>query len=181
MVRFCVGLLVVLLVAPALVSSTSARQWESTPAALAQDYVQIIHQRAKNEVVVFFWIAPPIIPASKDSGAAKKLLDDHIVLGVIHADIDNLGQMKFRKVSRLNLKSLGGETKQPLDKANLPPVVAGTLITLQRVFAQSLGALGRGANWFIFDGKWNPSCGKGGFVVPYLGVNYDYLTPIPGC
>ena len=50
------------------------------------------------------------------------------------------------------------------------------------MFRQSLGAVGAGFRWFVFDGASVKSCTPGsGFSVQLANETYTYDTPIPGC
>ena len=64
---------------------------------------------------------------------------------------------------------------------DVPPGVAGGITGIQQVFAQNLGVLGKGIKWFVYDGTWLKTCGRGHFWITVSGTEYDYVTPVPGC
>ena len=164
-----------------IASSALARQWNATPQVKAREYLIIQDQRSNNEIVVVFWIAPQAFVPGPDTKQTKRILEDYLLVGIVHANTNHLGEMSFRKLSNLNLKPFQGGVKSALDKQNLPPAVAAVVTASERIFTQNFGKMGTGTTWFVFDGKFNQSCGKGGFWVPYAGANYDYRTPVPGC
>ena len=68
-----------------------------------------------------------------------------------------------------------------MEAASIPPGVAGGITGIQQVFAQNLGVLGKGIKWFVYDGTWLKTCGRGHFWITVSGTEYDYVTPVPGC
>ncbi|MCP5371418.1 MAG: hypothetical protein H6907_06745 [Hyphomicrobiales bacterium] len=165
----------------AAIPTGQARPWKPSPEALAQDYLMLSHKRSTAESVQVLWVAPPMLPRNDQSNTAREVLEDYILLAVIHANTQSTGMMDFVPVANLTLRTLDGTVLQPLDRESLPPTTAGILTVFEQVFTRNLGPLGRGTHWFVFDGKAVPSCGKGGFVVPYAGEEYLYETPVPGC
>jgi len=159
----------------------SARQWRTTPQALATDYAHIIDQRSQREVVALIWLTPMVLPNDAASQLGRELLSQYLMLGIVHADVNLDGTFSFRKVPRLDIEANKSERRSAMDDTTLPPAIAGGLKAVQATFQQLLGPLGRGTQWFVFDGRDLPSCGQGGFVVPYDGVLYNYELPIPGC
>jgi hypothetical protein len=176
-----VALLLAALLCVGATSSAVARQWNPTPAAKANDYLQITDQRTPNEMVLVLWLAPQLIPPSPDAELTRKILEDDIVIGLAHADISDLGAFEFRKIREFSLMTFRGSLKFPVSVTALSPVLAGTIAALQQIFSQALGQLGQGMEWVVFDGKWNDSCGKDGFWVSYDGTDYDFQMPVPGC
>lgn len=158
-----------------------AREWRPTAQSLAENYAQIVDRRSPHEVVFMLWLAPELIPAGPESAKARQILDDYLVIAVIHADISELGEFSFRRIGDLAVNTVPDGTLKPLVADAVPPAVSGTLSTLRGVFGQALGPMGRGAHWFAFDGRRISSCRAGAFSVPYDGVDYAYQTPIPGC
>lgn len=158
-----------------------ARQWRTTPQAEAQEYAAITDQRGPGEVVVLLWISPQLLFENAASQQAREVLSKYLVLGIAHADTGTDGSPSFRKVPRVAIEPNNAPLRESLDEAVLPPVVLGAITSFQAVVQQMLGPFGRGIRWFVFDGADVPSCGRGGFAVPYDGVRYTYETPIPGC
>jgi len=158
-----------------------AREWKPTAQSLAENYAQIVDRRSPHEVVFVMWLVPELLPDGPESALARQILDDYLVIAVIHADVSELGEFSFRKVEDLTVNTVPNGTLRPLVADAVPPAVAGTLSTLRGVFGQTLGPMGRGAQWFAFNGDQVSSCKAGAFSVPYDGVDYSYQTPIPGC
>lgn len=50
-----------MLAAPAV----EARPWKPAPNAVALDYLQIIHQKAKDRVILLWWVAYPMMERSR--------------------------------------------------------------------------------------------------------------------
>lgn len=178
-IGICLFLTLVLGVDP--MSPSLARQWNETPQSKAREYLQIVDQRSAKELVVVLWLAPQLVPPGPTAAQTKRVLEDFTVIGLIHADINDNGSMNFRKISNLNLKPFHGGLEAPISRGALPPLAAGAIVAIEQVFSQDLGNLGKGTSWFVFGGKWNDSCGKGGFWVQYAGTDYDYTMPMPGC
>ncbi|MFQ5990536.1 MAG: hypothetical protein ACE5K9_11540 [Candidatus Methylomirabilales bacterium] len=165
-----------------------ARQWRMTPSAQAQEYSQIIDQRANNEVVLVWWVAPEVIEDdSPGTEEARAILRQYMLVGVAHAQISPLGQFKFQRPRglRVQLPDASGKRpmkgKRPMSKKSLPPAVAGVVSVLETTFSQAMGEFGRGVHWYVFDGRDISSCGNGAFWITYAGEQYSYKTPIPGC
>lgn len=161
--------------------SGAAREWKPIAQSLAENYAQIVDRRSPHEVVFVLWLVPELLPDGPESAIARQILDDYLVIAVIHADVSELGEFSFRPVDDLTVNTIPDGTLRPLLADALPPAVAGTLSTLRGVFGQTLGPMGQGAHWFAFKGDRVSSCKAGAFSVPYDGVDYSYETPIPGC
>jgi hypothetical protein len=69
----------------------------------------------------------------------------------------------------------------PVPRSALPPVAIGTLSTFEATFRQSIGRIGDGTKFFIFDAGTVRACEKGGISVPLAGETYTWETPFPGC
>jgi hypothetical protein len=64
---------------------------------------------------------------------------------------------------------------------DIPPAITGLLAGLQAALNQSLGAMGQGIRWFVFEAGGVHACGPGGLSIPFEGETHSYETPIPGC
>lgn len=181
--RRTIGFLAILglLLTPLLPQPSAARQWRATPQALAQEYSQIIDQRSAQEVVLLLWLSPPLVPADASGQQAREILSKYMVIGMIHAEFGADGSPTFRKIPEISMEPNQKPLRGYLDESVLPPTVLGGLKAIQAIFQQTLGPLGRGTHWFVFDAADLSACGSGGFVIPYDGVRYSYDTPIPGC
>ena len=164
-----------------LVIPLSARQWNATPTALALDYVQILDQRSQNEIVMLMWVAPAMIPDLPENKPVREVLEEFIILGALHADINNVGNFSYRVLSPPQLRISSTDFVEAIDVNSIPPGIAGLITTVQEVFRQNFGPMGKGIKWFVYDGRLVESCERGRFWVKVSGTEYDYVTPIPGC
>lgn len=162
-------------------SSVPARSWKPTPSALAQDYSIILDNRGKqsdgsSELVIVFWLAPPMVPPE-----AQSALDKYILIGIAHAHLAVGGSLTFDKVDGLQANGGDGKPLTLLGANEMPPTIARMTDGATALIGQSLGAFGHGVQWFVFDGGSVRACGKGRLSVPFAGETYTYDTPIPGC
>jgi len=158
-----------------------ARQWNTTPWSQAIEYTQIIHNKTANRVVLIWWLAPEVInPATPGAEQARSVLSKYVLVGVTDGMISSLGEMTTKDIEGVKIKTMNG-AKNALQAFAIPPVVSGTVTVLKSIFGRSMGKLGEGMNWLVFDPENISSCKQGKFWVVYDGVEYDYVTPIPGC
>ncbi|SRR5581483_1291063 len=177
-----VASLVFLIVGLSAPQDAAARKWRIAPTDLAGDYSQIIDQRPDHDVVVIYWIAPETMnPAMPNVEAYRTMLREHLIIGVAHGTPSNSGHLAFRVPEGVAVLTGDGKARQPLAKESWPPMVNAFSAMIQNFMTQSLGQLGEGFHWFVFEGKGIESCGKGRFWVSYAGEKYNYDTPIPGC
>jgi hypothetical protein len=160
------------------VGPSHARAWPRGGPS-ASDYLLINDNRGNGEVVLVYWIAPPMMPAA--SQAARDLLDKYIVIGVVHAHGTKEGSFTFDRPSTLEARGAQDEPLQSLDMDTMPPAVVGTLAVLKSSFSRSLGTFGQGMQWFVFGGGSVHACSKGGMAVLFADEKYTYVTPVPGC
>jgi hypothetical protein len=166
----------------AMADAGEARKWRVKPNDLAADYAQIIDQRPGSEVVVVYWIAPETMnPDMPNIDAIKAMLKEHMLVAIAHGSATATGRMDFRVPQNPALESIDGKQRQPVEKPNWPSAVAAFSTLLQSFLAQSLGQLGEGFHWFVFDATGIDSCAKGRIWLQYAGERYSYDTPIPGC
>ena len=152
-----------------------ARPWKQTPDGLALDYSQIVDQR-DHETVLIWWLTPPSIKPPDTTGT----IDKYVLIGVIDAHYDDLGNITFQPAETLQI-SANGKPLKLLTPATTPPTVAGVLTVMQSMLTGSLGKMGQGVRWFVFDGGSFHACGSGQLSVPYANETYTYDAPIPGC
>jgi hypothetical protein len=173
----------ILLVLTFCVPSTGeARKWRVKPHDLASDYSQIIDQRPDNEVVVVYWFAPETLNANMpNADALKAMLREHMIVGIAHGSAAQAGRIDFRAPEAPVLEDSDRKQRQTVAKENWPPLVTAFSAVIQKLLTQSLGQLGEGFHWFVFEAKGIDSCGKGRFWIQYAGERYNYDTPIPGC
>jgi hypothetical protein len=109
------------------------------------------------------------------------LLDKYTILGVAHGQLDAGGKMVFNSEESARATSLDGTQLKNLDPADYPPMVAGAVATLGGFMRQTLGPMGQGMKFLVFEGANVRACEKGGLAVTYVGETYTFDTPIPGC
>jgi len=154
-----------------------ARSWNPSETDLARDYSLITDTRNNQDIKMIFWITPPMIPA----GPGRQIFDTYVIVGVVRARIAPAGTMSFDPPDTLQAS---GEASQPLrllSGDDIPPTVAGMVATMTSMFSQSLGPLGKGIHWFVFDGAAVHACAAGILSIPFANEVYTYQTPIPGC
>ena len=174
-----IGLLIFALSLP---WTSEARKWRVRPHDLASDYSQIIDHRPGNEVVVVYWIAPETMDANMSNvDAIRTMLREHMLVAIVHGSATKAGRLDFRVPETPILEDGERKQRQPLAKENWPPMVTAYSELMERFLTQSLGQLGEGFHWFVFDGKGIDSCNKGRFWIQYAAERYNYDTPIPGC
>lgn len=155
------------------------RPWKPTPDARAMDYAQIIDNRGGKELILLWWLAAPALP--NVPAAAKDLLENYAVIGVVRAHISATATFTFDDIPTLEALSGGSTPLKPLTGDAIPPTVAGILTALEGSLRQALGATGQGIRWFVFDSGSLQACAKGSLAIPFAGETYTYETPIPGC
>lgn len=177
-----VAMLCLLIFGFTLPSRANARKWRVKPTDLASDYSQIIDQRPGNEVVVIYWVAPETLDANvQNNETLKAMLREQVIVGVAHGSTSQQGRLSFRVPEGVTLEDGEGKQREPIAKEAWPPLVAAFSTMIQSFFVQSMGQMGSGFHWFVFDGKGIDSCGKGRFWIRYASERYNYDTPIPGC
>ncbi|HTW36869.1 MAG TPA: hypothetical protein VMD53_19780 [Rhizomicrobium sp.] len=158
--------------------TASARQWKATPEAMAQDYSLIQDSRPGNELVIVLWLSPQMVQ-DKDM---QDILSKSLVIGALDAHIGTDGKVSFASVDGIALKDAQGNALRILKGDDIPPAVTGGVQTMDAMFRQTLGPVGAGFHWFVFEGASVKSCTPGsGFSVEVASQTYTYDTPIPGC
>ena len=158
--------------------SASARPWKPDPKASAQDYSQIVHSKSNGDIVLLWWLVPQIVPTVPQ---AQDVLDKYVIIGIVEGHVSPVGSVSFIPIDTLTANDSSGKPLRHLTPNDVPPALTGLLAGLQAALAQSIGAMGQGMHWFVFDGGGIHACGSGGLAIPYQGETYTYETPIPGC
>jgi hypothetical protein len=162
-------------------SSVLSRPWKPTPVQLAGDYAAITHTKSNTDFVnIRWWAEPTVMPGTP----LASLLQKYIVISVVHFHI-NLpgGAMSTEDVDTLEARDSSNSNMvlTPVPRNALPPTAIATLTGFEASFRQSLGRLGEGTKFFIFDAGTVRACEKGGISVPLAGETYTWETPFPGC
>jgi hypothetical protein len=160
-------------------SPASARPWRRTDRAAAQDYLLIEDQRAANDIVLIWWLAPPMLPEA--AAVAGKILDQYFVLGVVHGHVAADGRMTFDATDAPpTAMGSDGQPMKLIAKADMSPGIVALTAGLQASLGQALGPMGNGIQWNTFSGQVR-ACSKGRASVSFAGETYTYDTPVPGC
>jgi hypothetical protein len=154
-----------------------ARPWKPSATAQASNYLSIIDNRDRHDMKMLLWMAPPMTANS----AARRILSQYVILGVVRARSTALGSFSFGPIPPLAVTDASGHLLPPLAGEDIPPAVAGAVVAMGSVFAQALGPFGKGFHWFIFKADGVDACRPGGLRIPFAGEVYTYDTPVPGC
>ena len=171
----------VLACASLALSPALARQWNPDARGAALDYTQIVHAKGPGEVVVVWWVTPQAFPPGVNDQVLQDVLSRYVVLGIAHGRTATTGQMSFDPIADLRITDSTARSLASLPPNVTPPEVAQTMAGLQALARQSLGPIGQGIRWFVFDGSTIHACSPGKMSVPFDGETYTYDTPIPGC
>lgn len=158
-------------------SSASSRPWKPTPIQTAGDYSVINHSKSNTETVNIKWWAAPTLPP----GPITALLEKYVVISIVHFHVNPGMTFSFEDVQTLEANDGSGNPLTPVLRDELPPAFIGFLSSLEATFRQSLGRLGDGTKFFIFDAGAVRACEDGGLSVPFAGETYTWDTPFPGC
>jgi hypothetical protein len=163
------------------VPPVTARQWNPDARAASLDYTQIFHQKSPGEIVFLWWVTPEAFPAGSNNQTIQDVLSRYIVLGIAHGRTSTAGQMSFDPIDDLRISDATLRSLPPLPANAMPSELAQTIASLQMLARQSLGPMGQGIRFFVFDGSTIHTCAAGKMTVPFDGETYTYDTPIPGC
>ncbi len=160
-------------------SPASSRTWKATPFQIAGEYAQINDAKSATDFVNIRWWAPPTVPPGT---LLAEILEKYIVVSVVHFHINPPGAtMSFDDIDTLEARDGSGKPLVLVPRSELPPVAIGILAGLEASFRQSLGRLGEGTKFFVFDAGTVRACEKGGISIPFAGETYTWETPFPGC
>src|SRR5437868_14558499 len=100
---------------------TLARQWKTTPDALARDYATINDTRENGEVVMLMWFVPKMVqPSAVNAGMVVSMLEKYVVLTTLHGRIDKqTGSMSFEEIENLEPRDQNGKLLAAVERGNL--------------------------------------------------------------
>jgi len=165
----------------AFLTPASARQWKPDAKAAALDYTQILHSKGGNEIVFLWWVVPETFPASPNSQPILEALSRYVILGIAHGHSNQSAPMSFDNIADLRITDSTSRSISALGTTTIPPEAAQAVGSVRTLAQQSLGPIGQGMRWFVFDGSTIHSCAPGKMSVPFAGETYTFDTPIPGC
>jgi hypothetical protein len=122
-----------------------------------------------------WWLVPQLVPT------LPQALDNYVIVGVGEGHVAPTGTMSFAAIDSLGANRGSGRALKFLPMNDIPPAITGLLAGLQAALNQSLGAMGQGIRWFVFEAGGVHACGPGGLSIPFEGETHSYETPIPGC
>ena len=129
-----------------------------------------------------WWVVPEAFIGAPNAQSIQDALSRYVVVGIADGRATGPGApMTFTPIQDLKVADASGRQLSPLAANATPPEMTQTITTLQGLARQSLGPLGQGMRWFVFDGSTIHSCQPGKLSVPYGGETYVFDTPIPGC
>jgi hypothetical protein len=160
-------------------SSALSRQWKPTSVQLAGDYAAIAHNKSNTDFVnIRWWAEPTVMPGTP----LAELFHRYILISVVHFHVNPpVGTMTTDDIDTLEVRDSSGMPLTAIPRNALPPGAIATLTGFEASFRQSLGRLGEGTKFFIFDAGAVRACGTGGISVPFAGETYTWETPFPGC
>jgi len=177
--QLCCKLLFAVMFSGTVLSSALAREWKPTAARIASDYAEIVHAKSKTDFVRIKWWAEPIFTLGTPIAG---LLRTYILISVIHFHIDPpSGTLSTEYIDELEVRDSSGTPLAPVARDAMPPVLIGTLTSIETSVRQSAGRLAQGYKFFVFDAGKVRACENGRIVVPLAGETYTWETPFPGC
>ncbi|HEY8162530.1 MAG TPA: hypothetical protein VIF34_09735, partial [Methylocystis sp.] len=137
-----------------------ARPWKPTAQALALDYAEIIDQRGARDLVLVMWLVPPMLGIASEE--AREPLDRYALIGIVHQHMHIGATPSYDAISELQTTDDRGNALALLTGANVPAEAQGALVILQGVLKRTIGPMGEGIQWFVFDPGAVHACEKGG-------------------
>jgi hypothetical protein len=159
-------------------SSASSRPWKPTPTQIAGDYAQINHPKSSTEFVNIRWWAPPTVMSGTPFA---RMLEKYILISVVHFHTGQGGAISADEIDALEPRTDDNKALTLVPRTELLPSEVGMLSAVEASFRQSIGRIGDGTRFFIFDVGTVRACERGGLSVPFAGETYTWETPFPGC
>jgi len=159
-------------------SPASSRSWKPTKSAIAEDYAQIFDDRNKHEIILIWWLVPPMVP---DSPETRRILDKYVVMALVHAEASADGTVSYDAIDSLQVTDSNGKPLKLLRGDGIPPDATKMLADFGKVARQAVGGMGHGMTFFVFEAGAVHACATGGLSAPFAGEDYTYKTPFPGC
>ena len=160
---------------------TAARQWKPAPLDAAQDYLKIEHALPGGQRVMIFWIAPQFVKGASANPRLFKLLDDNMVVAMLHFKFGQSGDMKHYNTDSVAVEVKGQGQLSLLSKNSYSSDLTQFTSAFKQLLAKSLGQLGKGLQLRVYDASAVGTCDQGTVWVNYLDEKYEYKTPLPGC
>ena len=176
MARICAIAAALMLVAAI---PAQARLWKPDRGSLARDYAWITDVRNSHDVITVFWLAPPLAAGST---TYQLILERYVIVGVSHVKQDAVtGKTESTNLDAVEARGSDGKPLTLLEGDKVPPAVAAVIAGNGGTARQAMGVTGAGMRFFAFEAGNIQACAKGRLTIFYVGENYIYDTPIPGC
>jgi hypothetical protein len=172
--RFLLGVLVL----GAMFSPAASRPWKPTSIQIAGDYAQINHSKTSTEFVNLRWWAPPSVAPGTP---LTRVLEKYVLVSIVHFHSSAAGVVSTDDIEALQAVDGSDMPLTLVPRGDLPPTAGEILSTLEGAFRQSIGRLGNGTKFFVFDAGAVRACEKGKVSIPFNGETYSWETPFPGC
>jgi hypothetical protein len=143
--------------------------------------LQIEHFLSSQEGVIVMWFAPEYFENTDENIAVREMVQEYMIVAVIHFAISNLGVWRFENSAEVTVELGKSELLTPLPQERLPPLVNAEIKFLQDVMVAGLGKVGEGMRFFVYEGKHVNRCADEVLWINYLRERYTYQTPLPGC
>jgi hypothetical protein len=177
--RWCSTLLLSLITLGMTSWSSLSRPWKQIPVLIAAEYAQINDTRSNTEIVIVRWFSSPSIASGT---TLATLLEKYVLISVAHGHINQPpGSVSFDSVDTLEALDGKGKPLVLIPKKDQDPTLIEALTMIEALFRQSLGRLGDGIQFFIFDAGAVHACKTGQLSVLYANETYTWDTPFPGC
>jgi hypothetical protein len=170
--------LAAVLAAGSLSPAVQARDWKPKAATLAQNYAEIVDGSKKGELTVLFWFPAPMFEGKPK---VQDMVNRYVIIGAVHAKLNADDLLMPVHIDSLQALDGNGKALNAIAQDKLPPNVVTFLAAFGSVMSQSLGVVGKGMQYFVFNAGDVNACKKGGMSIPFNGEVYTYNTPIPGC
>ena len=110
-----------------------------------------------------------------------RMLEKDIVISVVHYHTGEGGAISVDNIDTLEVRDDDDKPLTLVSRTELLPTEVGMISTIEASFRQSIGRIGDGTRFFIFDAGMVRACEKGRISVPFAGETYTWETPFPGC
>jgi hypothetical protein len=109
------------------------------------------------------------------------MLEKYIVISVVNFHTGEGGAISVDNIDTLEVRDDDGKPLTLVSRTELLPTEVGVISVIEATFRQSIGRIGDGTRFFIFDAGMVRACEKGRISVPFAGETYTWETPFPGC
>src|SRR5258708_13970353 len=156
----------------ALMTPTSARQWNPDARSIAGDYTLILHPKGTMQFVAVWWAVPEAFAGTPLAQSMQDALSRYVVICIADGRPGSGGQSSVTPIPDLKIADATGRQLSPLAANATPPGVTQAIAALQGLARQSLGPLEGGIRWLMFTSMTTHSGHPDKHGVPYSGRRY---------